>query len=57
MKIFIQNQIEHMDEQQLTQVFEFLKGINSLKEVNPTVISYALQIMYERKKVLEKLAQ
>ena len=57
MKLFIQNQIEQLNEQQLTQVYEFLKGIDSKKEVNPIVISHALQIMNEREKVLEKLAQ
>lgn len=57
LKLIIHNQIEHLDEQQLKQVIEFLKDIDNLSEINPLVLSNAMQIMNEREKVLEKLAQ
>lgn len=57
LKLIIKNQIEQLDEQQLKQVIEFLKDIDNLSEINPLVLSKAIQIMNEREKVLEKLAQ
>jgi hypothetical protein len=57
LKLIIHNRIEHLDEQQLKQVIEFLKDIDNLLEIDPLVLSNAMQIMNEREKVLEKLAQ
>ena len=57
LKLIIHNQIEQLDEQQLKQVIEFLKYTDNLSEINPLVLSKAIQIMNEREKVIEKLAQ
>lgn len=57
LRLYIEQQLEHLNEEQLKQVMAFLEEISSEQRVDQDFLGHALRIMDERKEVLQKLAQ
>jgi hypothetical protein len=53
----IHEQVDSLEENKLKLVNDFIAQINNESETKISVLSHALEIMKEREKVLEKLAQ
>ncbi len=57
MKKKIHEEIDHLEENKLKLVTDFLEQLGKQPETKLSVMTHALEIMKEREKVLEKLAQ
>jgi ABC-type branched-subunit amino acid transport system ATPase component len=57
MKKKIQEQVDGLEESKLKLVKDFIEQINSDSKTKIAVVTHAMEIINERKKVLEKLAQ
>ncbi len=57
MKKKIHEQVDSLEEKKLKLVTDFIEQINSDSDAKVSVLAHAMEIIKEREKVLEKLAQ
>lgn len=57
MKKKIHEQVDSLEEKKLKLVNDFIEQINSDSDAKVSVLAHAMEIIKEREKVLEKLAQ